>query len=142
MGRDALKSPSPLGFFRQFLVEHDGKNKDIFDIKSRAMMPLIDAARLLTLSKRVKNINNTALRFENLAILEPRNEELYKSCAYAFKALLKFRTKQGIQNNDSGRYIKLSSLSKEDKLKLKRCFKPIKDIQELLKIRFQLANFL
>ncbi|MFP2997507.1 DUF294 nucleotidyltransferase-like domain-containing protein [Spongiivirga sp. MCCC 1A20706] len=142
MGRDALKNPSPLGFFRQFLVEHDGKNKDTFDIKSRAMMPLIDAARLLTLSQKVKNINNTALRFENLALLEPQNAELYKSCAYSFKALLKFRTKQGIQNNDSGRYIKLSSLSKEDRLKLKRCFKPIKDIQELIKVRFQLASFL
>ncbi len=142
MGRDALKNPSPLGFFRQFLVEHDGKNKDTFDIKSRAMMPLIDAARLLTLSKHVKNINNTALRFENLAALEPQNEELYKACAYAFKALLKFRTKQGIFNHDSGRYIKLDKLTKEDRLKLKRCFKPIKDIQELLKVRFQLTNFL
>lgn len=142
MGRDTFKNPSPVGFFRQLLVEQDGEHKDSFDIKARAMMPLIDAARILTLYNRSKHLNNTALRFENLANLEPQNSELYLSCSYAFKALLKFRTKQGILYNDSGRYITLQSLSKEEKLKLKRCFKPIKDIQELLKVRFQLANFM
>src|SRR5690606_21474033 len=40
LGRDALKSPSPLGFFKQFLVEQNGEQKDLFNIKSRALMPL------------------------------------------------------------------------------------------------------
>ena len=103
-------------------------------------MPLINAARLLILSKNVSEINNTSQRFEKLAELEPQNKELYQSCAYAFKAILKFKTKQGILHNDSGRIILLESLTKEEKLKLKRCFKPIREIQELLSIRFNLKN--
>lgn len=139
MAKDATRNPSPLGFFRQFLVEDDGEHKDFFDIKSRALMPLIDAARVLSLHHKIRNINNTAGRFEKMAELETNNKEIYESCSYAFKALLKFRTKQGILHNDSGRFIELATLSKAEKLKLKRCFKSIRDIQEILSIRYQFA---
>ncbi|GAA3583645.1 DUF294 nucleotidyltransferase-like domain-containing protein [Snuella lapsa] len=142
LGKDALKSPSPLGFFKQFLVEQNGEQKNLFNIKKRALMPLIDAARLLTLSKQIKGVNNTAERYEKLAELEPNNKELFQSCAYAFKALLKFKTKQGLMHNDSGKFIKLESLSKEEKLKLRRCFKPINEVQESIKLRFNLTNFM
>ncbi len=140
LGKDALKNPPPFGFFKQFLVEKNGDKKDLFNIKSKALMPLIDAARVLTLSKEVKDVNNTAERFEKLAQLEPNNKELFNSCSYAFKALLKFKTKQGLQNNNSGKFIELTTLTKEEKLKLKRCFKPINDIQESLILRFDLKN--
>ncbi|WP_027137556.1 DUF294 nucleotidyltransferase-like domain-containing protein [Gaetbulibacter saemankumensis] len=141
LGRDALKNPSPLGFFKQFLVEKNGEQKDLFNIKSRALMPFIDAARLLILRYKVKGINNTAERFEKLAEIEPSNKELYESCSYAFKALSKFKTKQGIAHNNSGKYIELQTLTKEEQLKLRRCFKPLNDIQEALKIKFDLKNF-
>lgn len=85
-------------------------------------------------------MHNTATRFERLAVLEPNNKELFESCAYAFKALLKFRVKQGLQNNTSGRFIALGTLSKSERLKLKRCFKPLRDLQELLQTRFQTQN--
>ena len=136
----ALQSPSPTGFFRQFLVEQDGANKDNFDIKRRALMPLTDAARVLILSHSVKGISNTAERFEKLAELEPTNSELYLSCSYSFKALLKFRTKQGLLHHDSGQFIALESLSKMEKIKLKRTFKTIKELQELISVRFNVSN--
>ncbi|APG59358.1 DUF294 nucleotidyltransferase-like domain-containing protein [Christiangramia salexigens] len=142
LAAQALRNPSPLGFFRQFLVEQDGENKDFFDIKKRGIMPLTDAGRLLILEHRVKNISNTAERFEKLAQLEPNNKEIYDACAYSSKALIKFRTKQGLLNKDSGRFINLEYLSKEDKIKLKRCFKTIKEIQELIKLRFETTYYL
>ena len=142
LGSDAIKSPSPLGFFRQFLVEQNGEQKELFNIKSRAIMPLVDAARLLILSKQIKGVNNTYDRFEKLAQLEPQNKELYESCSYAFKALSKFKTKQGLLHNDSGKLIDLETLTKEEKLKLRRCFKPIHEIQEILQARYDLKNFI
>jgi CBS domain-containing protein len=138
----ALQNPSPTGFFRQFLVEQDGAKKDFFDLKRRALMPLTDAARVLILSHSVKSISNTAERFEKLAELEPNNQELYLACSYASKALLKFRTKQGLLHNDSGRFIALESLSKSEKIKLKRTFKTIKEIQELVSVRFKVTGLL
>jgi len=138
LGVSALQKPSPLGFFKRFLVEQNGEHKDTFDIKTRAMMVLIDGARILSLYHNLKGINNTLLRYEKLAELEANNKELFESCAKAFRVLLKFRTRQGLIHKDSGRFIKLSTLSKKDKLRLKRCFRPIRDIQEVLRVRFQL----
>lgn len=142
LGRNALLNPPPISFFRQFLVEHDGEHKDQFDLKSRALMPIIDAARLLVLSKKLEGKNSTIERLLQLAELEPQNKDLYLSCIHSFKILLRYRTKQGFQNTDSGRYVNLSKLSKLEKLKLKACFKPIKDIQELITVRFELAQMM
>ena len=142
LARNALRNPPPLGFFRQFLVESNGEHKDQFDIKSRALMPLVDAARLISLSHQLKNYNNTITRFEEIAKAEPQNKDLYLECAEAFKILLHFRTQQGVENNNSGRYVDLNTLSKTERLKLKGCFKPIKDIQDLLNIRYNLAQMM
>lgn len=136
----ALQNPSPTGFFRQFLVEQDGKHKDFFDLKHRVLMPFTDAARVLILSHQVRSINNTAERFEKLAELEANNREFFLSCSYATKALLKFRTKQGLLHGDSGRFIALDSLNKEEKIKLKRTFKILKELQELITVRFKVSN--
>ena len=105
-------------------------------------MPLIDAARLITLSHNIKDKNNTIERFKKLAKLEPQNSDLYLSCIDSFKILFRFRTKQGLRNHDSGRYVNLNNLSKSEKLKLKGCFKPIKDIQELLNVRYNLFQMM
>jgi len=142
LGKNALKNPPPLGFFRQFLVEQSGENKDQFDLKSRALMPLIDAARLLTLSHHIKDVNNTIARFQKLIEIEPQNKDLYISCIDSFKILLRYRTKQGIKHQNNGRYVELNGLSKSEKLKLKGCFGPIKDIQELLYIRYNLSQMM
>lgn len=141
LGTDALRNPPPLGFFRQFLVENDGEHKDAFDIKSRALMPLIDAARLLTLSLDVKGIQNTYNRYKKLAEIEPQNAELFDNCAEAFSILSRFRTEEGLQNNSTGRYLNLNELSKKDKVKLKYAFQPIREVQEVIKNRFQLTYF-
>ena len=139
---NAMKNPPPLGFFRQFLIEHGGEHKDKFDIKARAIMPLVDAARLLVLSKNIKDYNNTILRFQKLADLEPQNKDLYNACIDAFKILLRFRTIEGLRLGDYGRFIDLKTLSKSHRLKLKGCFGPIKDIQELIRVRFNLSQMM
>ncbi|WP_276974660.1 DUF294 nucleotidyltransferase-like domain-containing protein [Flavobacterium filum] len=141
LGTDALKNPPPLGFFRQFLVEDDGEHKDTFDIKSRALMPLIDAARLLILSQDIKGINNTYQRYKKMAELEPQNADLFESCADAFSTLSHFRTEEGLANNSNGRYLNLNELSKSDKVKLKNTFQPIREVQDAIKNRFQLTYF-
>lgn len=142
LGEDAVKNPPPLGFFRQFLLEDDGQHKDEFDVKARAIQPLVDAARILILYEDIPGKNNTIERFEALIEKEPQNEDLYASCIKSFHVLSKFRAMEGFKNHTSGRYLELSQLSKSDKMKLKRAFKPIQEIQGLLKNRFQLTYFL
>ncbi|MXN90456.1 CBS domain-containing protein [Flavobacterium sp. Sd200] len=139
LANDTLKNLPPLGFFRQFLLESDGDHKDNFDIKARALEPLIDAARLLALSYGLTEITNTYHRYKKLADLEPQHADLYDECAEAFNVLQKFRTENGLINSSNGRYLNLDELSKTDKVKLKNCFQPINDIQDLIKNRFSLT---
>ncbi len=137
MAKNALRNPPPMSFFRQFLVESNGDHKDFFDIKSRAIAPLIDAGRVLALGQGMLTHKHTSTRFTQLAEIDTPNRELFESASYAFKALLKFRTKRGLAQNDNGRFIKLEELTKIEKLKLKRCFKTLRDVQEVIRIRYQ-----
>lgn len=142
LGLNALQNPPPLSFFRKFIVEDSGEHHDQFDIKARAMMPLVDAARLLILEKGANDPKSTTKRFELLATFEPQNEVLYQSCKEAFKTLLRFRTLDGLKNNDSGRFVDLEVLSKSDRLHLKQAFKPVKEIQNVIQTRFKLAQMM
>ena len=125
----------------KFIVEEEGPHKTKFDIKTRALMPLIDGARLLILNSNIKGISNTYLRFKQLAITDSKNAEIYLSCAEAFLTLSKFRTVEGLKNDDSGQYINLREMSKTDKEKLKNALTPMKDLEELIKSKFQLTQF-
>ncbi|MCB0559796.1 MAG: CBS domain-containing protein [Lewinellaceae bacterium] len=139
LAKDALQNPPPLTFFRNFVVENGGEHKDEFDIKARAMMPLADAARVLILDAKVGKINNTFRRFEKLAELEPINKELYEQAADAYEILMRYRALQGLKNKNSGRYFNPSELSKMERVNLRNCFQPIKELQTLLTLRYQLA---
>ena len=141
LASDALKNPPPLGFFKQFIVEDDGAHKDEFDLKARAIMPIVDAARVLALSKEIAGANQTVERFKRLAELEPQNAELYHSCIRSFYDLLKYRSQSGFKHNNSGRFVNLKQLSKHEKNRLKYDLKPIKSLHNNLKTRFNLIYF-
>jgi len=141
LGNDALKKPAPLNFFKKFNLEEEGEHKGKFDIKTRALMPLIDGARLLVLNNNIKGINSTYLRYKQLAMIDPKFSEVYLNCADAFLVLSKFRVLEGLKNDSSGQYINLEELNKVDKEKLKNALAPMKELEELIKDRFQLTQF-
>jgi CBS domain-containing protein len=141
LGNVALKKPLPLNFFKKFNIEETGENKGTFDIKSRALSPLIDAARLLALSMNIRGINNTHSRFKQLAIVDPKYAEIYLNCADAFLILSKFKVKEGLKNDNSGQFINLEELNKLDKEKLKNALAPMRELEELIKDKFQLTQF-
>ncbi len=141
LGNDALRKNAPLSFFKKFIVEEEGPNKDKFDIKTRALMPLIDGARLFSLSYNLKGVNNTFMRFKQLAIVDPRNAEIYLNCSEAFLTLSKIRTLEGLKNDNSGQFINLQELSKVDKENLKNALAPMRELEELIKNKFQLTQF-
>ncbi len=142
LGNDALRNNSPLSFFKKFVVEEeDGPNKNKFDIKTKALLPLIDGARLFALHFGLKGVNNTYLRFKQLALTDPENADIYLNCAESFLTLSKFRTNEGLKNDNSGQFISLDELSKIDKEKMKNAFGPMNDLEELIKDKFKLTKF-
>lgn len=141
LGNNALQKPAPLNFFKKFNTEEEGENKGKFDIDTKSLQPLIDSARLLVLSQNIKGINNTYLRFKQLAIIDAKNAEVYLDCAEAFQTLSRFRTMEGLKNDTNGRFINLDELSKIDKEKLKNALAPMRDLEDIIKDKFQLTQF-
>lgn len=141
LGNDALRKNPPLNFFKKFTIEEEGEHKGKFDIKNKAIMPLVDGARLFAINMNLRGINNTYLRFKQLAIVDPKFSEIYLSCAESFLILSKYRTLEGLKNDSSGEYINLEELSKADKEKIKEALNPMKDLEDLIKDKFQLTQF-
>ncbi len=141
LGNDALRKPPAFGFFKKFNVEEEGIHKGKFDIKSRGLLPFIEATRLLTLSQNIRGVNNTYLRLKELAVVDKKNAEIYHRCAEAFIVISKFRAQEGFKHDNNGQYIDLDSWSKSDREKLKAALTTFKELEELIKDNFKLTQF-
>jgi CBS domain-containing protein len=141
LAKNALQNPPPLSFFKNFLVEKSGEHKDEFDIKKRAMMPISDAARLLTLDRKLISAKNTIDRWMALADSEPNHKDLYLQAAQSYEWFLMTRTKNGLINKDTGRFIDLKSMTRLEKQIMRKAFDPIREIQEMIEVRFRLSYF-
>ncbi|MFY7811199.1 MAG: DUF294 nucleotidyltransferase-like domain-containing protein, partial [Flavobacterium sp.] len=136
LGKESLKYPAPLSFFNQFILESDSESKNEFNIKTRAIQPLIDAARLLLLRKNIIDITNTVDRYSKLIQVDSKNKMIYEDCIESFLVLQKFRTDEGLKDNSNGNFININELASQDQIKLKQSFTPLQTIQELIKDKF------
>lgn len=141
IGNQLLKSPPPLTFFKKFAVEETGIHKDKFNLKQKGLQFYIDAARIFALSHNLKGVNNTFLRFKQMAITDPKNAEKYLDFAENYIKLQEFRTKEGILNDNDGAFIDTSKLSKIDKEELKKAVAEIDDVIDLIKDKYKLTRF-
>lgn len=136
---DATSNPPPLSFFNNFIVEKSGKNKDLFDIKKRAMMPLASAARVLCIADKIKGVNNTFERYRKLAELHPNQTIIFEEAAEAYEIFMRHRALNAFENNNSGRFISPKNLNKIERQTLRTAFKSIDEVQQHLKLRFNLG---
>ena len=136
LARNALSNPPPLSFFKSFIVEKSGENKDLFDIKLRSMMPLTDAARLLCLREGIPNIKNTFKRFERLKTVLNNRAELFDEAATAYELFIRTRALHGFKYGDSGRYIQPTDLNKIERQTLRYAFQTVENIQLYVKHQF------
>lgn len=136
--KNALQNPPPLGFFRNFLVEKSRDHANEFDIKARAMMPLSDAARVLSYELKIQEYFSTAERFKRIGGLVSGMKDLADEAAAGYEFLMRLRAVNGLSDNTSGRYIKPETLNKIERQTLRNVFSTIEKVQKTLNLRFQL----
>lgn len=141
IGNQLLKLPQPLTFFKKFALDDNGPHKDLFNLKQKGVQFYVDAARIFALSHNLKGINNTYLRFKQMAITDDKNADKYLDFAENYLVLQEFRTKEGILNDNDGAYIDTAKLSKVDKEELKKALYVIDDIIDLIKDKYHLTRF-
>ncbi|MCK6545965.1 DUF294 nucleotidyltransferase-like domain-containing protein [Myxococcota bacterium] len=140
LAHSALQNPAPLSFFRDFVVEKSGTHADSFDVKARAMMPLADAARVLTYDLELDPRGvSTSVRFRRVGAAAPDLTRLADEAAMAYEILMRVRTQEGLRTGTSGRYIDISRLNKLERRTLRNTFAVIEDVQHMLSTRYRLA---
>ena len=132
LAKDALRSPSPLNFFKQFKVNDSGQ----FDLKLRAILPFIDAAKVLAAHAGKSHISSTTGRLQ--AIIDQGNEALITSAVHAYEILLDLRMKFALRSGTDGRYIQPEELDQIDKQLLRNVLKTLEALQAHLKLKFKL----
>ena len=140
--QSALANPPPLSFFKNTLLEKSGEHKDQFDIKARAMMPLCDAARVLTYHAQTEDPVNTPERYRALSGTTSGSlSSLCKEAAAAYEMFMRFRVREGLEMRSSGRYLRMQALSRLEQKSLRNGFSVIEDMQLALRSRFR-ADFI
>lgn len=144
MAANALTHRPPLGFFRNFVLIQDGKHNDTFDIKHRGIIPIVDLARVFALSESLPEVR-TVERLRAAAISGAVSREMSENLLDAFEYIstvrIQHQTRQIRQGRAIDNYVAPGELSELERAHLKDAFSVIKDMQETLDNRYQLARF-
>jgi CBS domain-containing protein len=140
MAANALSHRPPLGFFRTFVLVHDGEHDDTLDLKHRGIVPITDIARVLALSAGVAAVN-TQERLQACREAGVLGRDMAENLedALEFIALLRIRhqAEQIRRGQKADNYVPPTELSELEREYLKDAFKVIRTMQELIETRYQ-----
>jgi CBS domain-containing protein len=132
-----VDSTPPLNFIGRLVVEAFGGGDEEFDIKSRGMAPLRDAARLFSLRYKINRRHSTGGRWDELRRTVPERAEMAGLAREAYDFLLRLRNLNGLRRGDSGRHLDPSSLTKLERAQLGNVFDVVRTVQQAVKLEFQ-----
>ncbi len=123
----------PLDLFKRFSCEKSGENRGKFNIKLKGLSPIIDAARLFALEKKVYH-TSTIERLSALRDSSALGGALSGELEQAFEFLMSLRLKHQYEQIQAGKepdnFIDPHSLGTLDKTLLKEAFKLIITVQD------------
>ena len=138
LARNALSRTPPLGFFKDFLVERDGKHKNSIDLKRRGTAPLAALIRVHALAVG-STAQNSFDRLDDIrdADLLPlgRADALRDALEFMSMVRLKHQTENLMQGLDIDNNINPENLSQFDRRNLKDAFQALSNAQKFLKFR-------
>ena len=144
MAANALQHRPPLGFFRDFVLVHDGEHDKTLDIKRRGIAPITDMARLFALSLGLTQVNTCdRLRAaaDGGAISAGMAENLSDALSFIARLRMQHQAQQIHDGLEPDNYLPPESLSGLERNHLKQAFKVIHLMQETLENRYQLGRF-
>jgi CBS domain-containing protein len=113
---------SPLSIFGKFLVEKEGKYKDMINLKPYALSIIVDVTRSYTLAKKLSSLN-TIERLNHLERKHILSEETVGKVKKAYEIIvdiiLRNQIKQAKSGEEVSKYINPSELSNYNQTRLK-----------------------
>ncbi len=140
MTRNALLRTPPLGFFKDFVVESDGRHTRAINIKRRGTAPLADLIRVHALA-----VGSTALNsFERLgdiidAAILPlgRGQDLHDALEFISMVRARHQAEDLSGGNEPDNSIDPEALSEFERKSLRDAFLILGNSQKFLKYRYQ-----
>ncbi len=139
LARNALNRKPPLGFFRTFMVETDGHQKKIINLKGRGTAPLTDLIRVHALACG-STAQNSFDRLEAISSTKLMQPEAIKHLRYALELLSMVRIRHQVEAIEQGlqldNYIEPERFSSSERHHLKEAFQVIGNAQKFLRFRY------
>jgi CBS domain-containing protein len=140
LARNALNRTPPLGFFKSFVMEKDGKHRNSINLKRRGTAPLADLIRVHALAVGSRSQNS----FERLddildAKILPKGRAQDLKDALEFISMVRIRH-QALdiqQEQEPDNNIEPENLSDFERRNLKDAFQILSNAQNFLKFRYQ-----
>lgn len=141
MARNSLNRTPPLGFFRTFVMEKDGQQKNLINIKGRGTAPLTDLIRVHALACG-STAQNSFDRLDDIAKTRLMPPESLKKLRDALEFLNLARIRHQALDIQEGRepnnYIEPENVSPAERHALKDSFQILSNAQNFLRYRYPL----
>ena len=139
MMANAMQHRPPLGFFRQFVLEHGGEHDDTLDLKHRGIVPITDIARLLALSlgkEQVNTVERLRACAGSPALSSDMAENLEDALEFIASLRIRHQADQIRHGQKADNYVPPKELSELEREHLKHAFRVIQTMQETMIKRF------
>ncbi|MBK1851351.1 cyclic nucleotide-binding/CBS domain-containing protein [Marinobacter sp. 1-4A] len=139
MARNALNRTPPLGFFRTFVLEEDGKHQKTFNLKRRGTAPLSDLIRIHALAcgsraqnsfERLKSIGKTKL------IMEDDLSNLRDALEFISIVRIRHQALTLEAGGEPDNNVRPEDLSPFERSHLKDAFQVVSNAQKFLRFRY------
>lgn len=143
MARNALNRTPPLGFFRTFVMEKDGKHNNSINLKRRGTAPLIDLIRVhaLACGSRAQNSFDRLDDIANTQLLAPGVGDKLR---YALELIAMSRIRHQVidiqQNREPDNNIEPENVADTERHNLKDAFQVLSNAQKFLKYRYPMPS--
>ncbi|PHN26697.1 DUF294 nucleotidyltransferase-like domain-containing protein [Pseudomonas sp. ICMP 561] len=139
MARIALNRTPPLGFFRTFVVETDGQQKRIINLKGRGTAPLTDLIRIHALACG-STAQNSFDRLDAISTTQRLQPDAVEHLRYALEFLSMVRIRHQADALEQGatpdNYIEPERFSTSERHNLKEAFQVLSNAQNFLRFRY------
>lgn len=140
MARNALLRTPPLGFFKEFVVESDGRHSRAINLKRRGTAPLTDLIRVHALAIGSKAVNSYE-RLKDIidaSILPPgRGQDLEDALEFISAVRVRTQANDITLGEPTGNSVEPDKLSDFERKSLRDAFLILDNAQKYLKFRYQ-----
>ncbi|USD39043.1 MULTISPECIES: DUF294 nucleotidyltransferase-like domain-containing protein [Ferrimonas] len=144
LARNALNRTPPLGFFKGFVMEKDGRHNNSINLKRRGTAPLADLIRVHALAVGSRSQNS----FERLddiidAGILPKGkaEDLRDAMEYISMVRIRHQALDIQAETEADNNIEPENMSEFERRNLKDAFQILSNAQNFLKFRYQANTF-